>query len=83
MLIRNGMLKKKALFWNFISSLFAFIGLYVGINVASCEGYHDWVFAVTTGIFIHIALVDLVSYDVMSTDDVHKISIVCLSRIIP
>ncbi|KAJ8035933.1 Zinc transporter ZIP12 [Holothuria leucospilota] len=52
---------KVALFWNFVSSLFAFLGLYVGVNLALSETIHHWIFAVTAGLFLYISLVDLVS----------------------
>lgn len=52
---------KRALLWNFFSSLTAFIGLFVGLSVATSEEVQTWIFAITAGMFLYISLVDLVS----------------------
>ncbi|PVD37340.1 hypothetical protein C0Q70_04339 [Pomacea canaliculata] len=58
-LLRNGMSVKRALLWNFFSSLTAFIGLFVGLSVATSEEVQTWIFAITAGMFLYISLVDL------------------------
>ncbi|KAK0067473.1 zinc transporter ZIP4 [Biomphalaria pfeifferi] len=58
-LIKSGMSIKKALGLNFLSALTAFIGLYVGIVVSANDVVRAWIFAITAGMFIYIALVDL------------------------
>ncbi|KAH9514246.1 hypothetical protein Btru_028499 [Bulinus truncatus] len=58
-LVQSGMSVKKALGLNFISALTAFVGLYIGLGVSSNDVVRSWIFAVTAGMFIYIALVDL------------------------
>lgn len=69
--IRNGMDKKMALCWNFLSSLFAFVGLYVGINLAMSEICHHWIFAVVAGFFLYISFIDLVSNGEVTSNSVY------------
>ncbi|XP_070558927.1 zinc transporter ZIP12-like isoform X2 [Ptychodera flava] len=60
-LLNGGLSFKKALLYNFLSALTAFIGLYVGLAVGSDSVTRQWIFAVTAGIFLYVALVDLMS----------------------
>jgi len=51
-----------ALFYNFISALAAIIGMFVGVAIGTSEdGATPWILAITAGIFLYVALVDLVS----------------------
>ncbi|CAL1543045.1 unnamed protein product [Lymnaea stagnalis] len=67
-LLKSGMGFKKALVLNFISALTAFIGLYVGIAASSNDVARAWIFAVTAGMFLYIALVDLLPLLIRSTN---------------
>ncbi|CAF1181474.1 unnamed protein product [Adineta ricciae] len=58
-LIQSGFSHCKALMWNFISATTAFIGFFVGAAVSTNESARQWIFAVTIGMFLYIALVDL------------------------
>ncbi|XP_050406189.1 zinc transporter ZIP12 [Patella vulgata] len=58
-LLKTGMKFKNAIFWNVLSSLTAFIGLYVGLSVAEDDIARQWIFAITAGMFLYIALVDI------------------------
>lgn len=58
-LLQNGMSLKKAMFWNLFSALTAFIGLIVSLLVATDDEVRLWIFAVTAGMFLYIALTDL------------------------
>ena len=51
----------KALVYNFMSSLTAMAGLYVGLAISTHDETRTWIMAVTAGMFLYIALVDLVS----------------------
>ena len=50
-----------ALFYNFISALTAIIGTFIGVAIGSSEDdATNWILAITAGIFLYVALVDLV-----------------------
>ena len=51
-----------ALFFNFISALTAIIGFFVGVGIGTAsEEANAWILAAAAGVFLYIALVDLVS----------------------
>ncbi|CAF3431381.1 unnamed protein product [Rotaria sp. Silwood1] len=58
-LIQSGFSHNRAIFWNFISATTALIGFLVGAAVSTNESVRQWIFAVTIGMFLYIALVDL------------------------
>lgn len=60
-LLISGLSLKRALCWNFIASLSAFVGLYIGIVIGENEVADQWIFAVTSGMFLYVALADMVS----------------------
>ena len=61
-LIKSGMHWFTALLFNFISALTAIIGLFIGVAVSqNTETAHEWILAITAGLFLYIGLVDLVS----------------------
>ncbi len=62
-LIQSGFTHFRALFWNFLSATTAFIGFFVGAAVSTNENARQWIFSITIGMFIYIALVDLVSFN--------------------
>ena len=51
----------KALVFNFLSSLTAMAGLYIGLAISTHDETRTWIMAVTAGMFLYIALADLVS----------------------
>lgn len=61
MLLHGGMRVKQALFYNIFSSILCLLGMVIGIFVGNVSSASSWVFALTAGIFIYIALVDMVS----------------------
>ncbi len=63
MLIRCGFSHRQALLWNFLSALTAFVGFFIGAAVSTNESARQWIFAVTIGMFLYIALANLVSLD--------------------
>lgn len=69
MLLHAGMRVKQALFYNIFSSILCFIGMVIGIFVGNISSASSWVFALTAGIFIYIALVDMVSGKVMCCNE--------------
>ncbi|KAL3317413.1 putative tubulin polyglutamylase ttll9 [Cichlidogyrus casuarinus] len=59
-LLSAGMSVKAALFYNFLTVLFCFIGMVIGILLGSVEWLASWLFMLTAGMFVYIALVDMV-----------------------
>ena len=50
-----------ALLFNFLSSLTAILGFFVGVAISSSsEEARSWIFAGTAGLFLYISLTDLV-----------------------
>jgi len=60
MLLKAGMTVKQAAFYNFVSSLTAFLGMIVGIFLGNVPELASWILAGTAGIFLYVALVDMV-----------------------
>ncbi|CAH1241937.1 SLC39A12 [Branchiostoma lanceolatum] len=58
-LLKCGMSYKQALLWNFISALSCFLGLYIGLAIGADITSRQWIFAVIAGMFLYIALVDM------------------------
>lgn len=58
-LLNSGLSIKNALIMNFISSLTAFIGGILGVSLGTHWEASNWIFAITAGLFIYIALVDM------------------------
>lgn len=52
---------KKALLANFLSACSCYIGLIIGIQVGQQLDVRLWIFAIAGGMFIYVALVDMVS----------------------
>eukprot|EP00111_Clytia_hemisphaerica_P021828 TCONS_00064169-protein len=58
-LLNSGLSIKQALVMNFISSLTAFIGGIIGVSLGTQWAATNWIFAITAGLFVYIALVDM------------------------
>ncbi|CAM4777468.1 unnamed protein product [Rotaria magnacalcarata] len=58
-LIQSGFSHYRAILWNFLSATTAIIGFFIGAAVSSNDNIRQWIFAVTIGMFLYIALVDL------------------------
>ncbi|KAK3588610.1 hypothetical protein CHS0354_027335 [Potamilus streckersoni] len=59
-LLSSGFTVARALFWNLMSSLTALLGLYLGLGVSVHASTRNWIFSVTSGLFLYIALADLI-----------------------
>ena len=59
-LIDSGFTVRRALLFNFFSACTAFVGFFVGVAISENEEARIWIFSITAGTFIYIALVDLV-----------------------
>lgn len=51
----------RALVFNVGSAMCSFVGLYIALAVASDLATKQWIAAVTAGLFLYVALVDMVS----------------------
>ena len=60
-LLKTGMTGKQALFYNLVSSILCFLGMVIGVALGNINSVSSWVFALTAGIFLYVALVDMVS----------------------
>ncbi|KAM4029122.1 zinc transporter ZIP4 [Anomaloglossus baeobatrachus] len=58
-LLHAGISVRLALLLNFGSALTSFIGLYIALSIAAEEAIQQWIFTVTTGMFLYVALVDM------------------------
>ncbi|CAF0902775.1 unnamed protein product [Adineta steineri] len=58
-LIQSGFTHYRAVLWNFLSATTAIIGFFIGAALSSNDDVRQWIFAVTIGMFLYIALVDL------------------------
>ncbi|XP_058034164.1 zinc transporter ZIP4 [Ahaetulla prasina] len=58
-LLHAGLSVKRALLLNFVSALTAFVGLYIALSVSTGEEFEAWIFTVATGLFLYVALCDM------------------------
>merc|ERR550519_2494943 len=73
MLLKAGMTIKQAIFYNVLSSVLAFLGMVIGLVLAaSLPEFTPWMFSATAGIFLYVALVDMMPE--LSSGHAHPIS---------
>lgn len=62
MLLKSGMTVRQAILYNALSAMMAYLGLVTGILIGHyAENISMWIFALTAGLFMYVALVDMVS----------------------
>eukprot|EP00092_Neocalanus_flemingeri_P002360 GFUD01002525.1.p1 GENE.GFUD01002525.1~~GFUD01002525.1.p1 ORF type:complete len:262 (+),score=46.37 GFUD01002525.1:81-788(+) len=61
LLLHSGMSIKLAIFYNCMSSIFAFIGLVVGLMLGSQGNFSTWLLSATVGVFLYVALVSMLT----------------------
>lgn len=60
-LLKAGMSVKQAIVYNLLSALMAYVGMIIGAAVGQyTHNVTNWIFAVTAGMFLYVALVDMV-----------------------
>ena len=59
MLLKAGMSVKQTIFWNVVSAILGFIGMILGILLGTITNVTPWIFSITAGIFLYVALVDM------------------------
>ncbi|XP_002135070.1 zinc transporter foi [Drosophila pseudoobscura] len=58
-LMKAGMSVKSAVYYNLLTGVLSFIGMIFGIAFGQSQDVAQWMFAVAAGLFIYIALVDM------------------------
>uniref|UniRef100_A0A672IZG6 Zinc transporter ZIP4 n=1 Tax=Salarias fasciatus TaxID=181472 RepID=A0A672IZG6_SALFA len=58
-LLHSGLSIRKALLLNIGSAMMSFIGLYIGLSVATDEAAQQWIAAITAGLFLYVGLADM------------------------
>lgn len=62
MLLKAGMTVKQAVLYNALSAMLAYLGMATGILIGHyADNVSMWIFALTAGLFMYVALVDMVS----------------------
>lgn len=62
-LLKAGMSVKQAIVYNLLSALMAYVGMLIGTAVGQyTHNVTSWIFAITAGMFLYVALVDMVSW---------------------
>lgn len=59
-LLKAGMSWQQALFYNLLSSVLCLFGMVIGVLLGATPAATSWIFAAAAGMFIYIALVDMV-----------------------
>lgn len=59
-LLQAGMTAKQAVFYNLLSSILCFVGMCLGVFLGHDETTTQWVFSAAAGMFLYIALVDMI-----------------------
>jgi len=59
-LLKAGMSAKQAVFYNLLSSILCLLGMVLGVFLGESKTATAWVFATAAGMFLYIALVDMV-----------------------
>lgn len=59
-LLNSGMRVRRALLFNFMSSLMCYAGVVLGIFVGENTTAHTWIFGLAGGMFLYISLVDMI-----------------------
>ncbi|PBC32960.1 Zinc transporter foi [Apis cerana cerana] len=59
-LLKAGMSAKQAVFYNLLSSVLCLFGMIFGVLLGSTPSVSNWMFAAAAGMFIYIALVDMI-----------------------
>uniref|UniRef100_A0A182S8G6 Zinc transporter foi n=1 Tax=Anopheles maculatus TaxID=74869 RepID=A0A182S8G6_9DIPT len=59
-LLKAGMSAREAVYYNLLSSLLSLLGMVLGIVVGHQPEASGWVFAVAAGMFLYIAMVDMI-----------------------
>ncbi len=62
MLLQSGLHWCTAACFNLFSALTAVIGFFIAVSISTDQNSREWLFTVAAGMFIYIALADMVSF---------------------
>ncbi|XP_064364039.1 zinc transporter ZIP4 isoform X2 [Dromaius novaehollandiae] len=68
-LLHAGLSVRRALLLNFASALTAFLGLYLALALATSDEVKAWIFTVATGLFLYVALCDMLPAMLSARDE--------------
>ncbi|KAF3695110.1 Zinc transporter ZIP10 Solute carrier family 39 member 10 Zrt- and Irt-like protein 10 [Channa argus] len=72
-LLKAGMTVKQAIVYNLLSALMAYVGMLIGTAVGQyTHSVTNWIFAVTAGMFLYVALVDMLPEMLHGDSEDHK-----------
>ncbi|XP_027879235.1 zinc transporter ZIP10 isoform X2 [Xiphophorus couchianus] len=72
-LLKAGMSVKQAIVYNLLSALMAYVGMVIGTAVGQyTHSVTNWIFAVTAGMFLYVALVDMLPEMLHGDSEEHK-----------
>ncbi|XP_037645014.1 zinc transporter ZIP10 [Sebastes umbrosus] len=72
-LLKAGMSVKQAIFYNLLSALMAYVGMVIGTAVGQyTDNVTSWIFAITAGMFLYVALVDMLPEMLHGDSEDHK-----------
>ncbi|XP_054471488.1 zinc transporter ZIP10 isoform X2 [Anoplopoma fimbria] len=72
-LLKAGMSVKQAIFYNLLSALMAYVGMVIGTAVGQyTHSVTSWIFAITAGMFLYVALVDMLPEMLHGDSEDHK-----------
>uniref|UniRef100_A0A3Q2XK74 Solute carrier family 39 member 10 n=1 Tax=Hippocampus comes TaxID=109280 RepID=A0A3Q2XK74_HIPCM len=72
-LLKAGMSVKQAIVYNLLSALMAYVGMLIGTAVGQyTHNVTSWIFAITAGMFLYVALVDMLPELLHGDSEVHK-----------
>lgn len=67
---------KQAVLYNALSAMLAYLGMATGILIGHyADNVSMWIFALTAGLFMYVALVDMVSICLLTLIDINSIPI--------
>ena len=58
-LLTSGVSFRGAIIWNIIHSFISLAGLFIGLAIGDDDSSRDWIFALTSGMFIYVALTEM------------------------
>lgn len=80
-LLKAGMTVRQAILYNVLSAMMAYLGMITGILIGHyAENISMWIFALTAGLFMYVALVDMVSHIIMLIISLHNKTLLTKQR---